>query len=144
MYVAEAWSTAGTALTPTWSDSSVRGHLPSPGMGDSWEDEETEKIVLQPKSTGLNAKAASFSFNPGASSWSPHGATPAAPATQPSQPATQYAADTAMAEASRENGVEAGGDAHMHDASGDLFALYNSETYHLQVFVDDTHALRLG
>lgn len=96
-------------------------------MGDSWEDEETEKIVLQPKSTGLNVNAASFSFNPGASSWSPRGATPAAPATQSSQPATQYAADTTMAEAPRENGAEAGGDAHTHDASGNRFALYNSE-----------------
>lgn len=96
-------------------------------MGDSWEDEETETIVLQPKSTGLNANAASFSFNPGASSWSPGGPTPAAPATQSSQPATHDATDTTMAEAPRENGAEAGGDAHMHDASGNSSVLYNSE-----------------
>lgn len=110
-------------------------------MADSWEDDTGEKIVLPPKAS-LNINAPSFSFNPGASSWTPPAAAqPAALTQQPAPPAQpepsaaqpshaeappaaaapQQAADTAMAEPDhRQDGEEpAAGDVDMHQADNE-------------------------
>ena len=54
-------------------------------MADSWEDQE-EKVVYKP-TTSLNPTAASFSFSPGASSFTPTFAPQAAAAAPPPPPA---------------------------------------------------------
>ncbi|EFN59534.1 hypothetical protein CHLNCDRAFT_29643, partial [Chlorella variabilis] len=57
-------------------------------MADSWEDHQEEKVVYKP--AALNPSAASFSFSPGASSFTPNfapQAAAAAPAPPPAAPA---------------------------------------------------------
>lgn len=86
-------------------------------MADSWEDEADEKIVMQPKR--LNANAPTFSFNPGASTFSPGSFKPAGQAQQSSQAVPQKVAESPAAENSRENSGNAGlgGDAPAQSTS---------------------------
>lgn len=75
-------------------------------MADSWEDDADEKIVLQPKR--LNANAPTFSFNPGASTFSPGSSAPTGPAQQASQPVQQKVAKSPEDDNSRESSGNAG------------------------------------
>lgn len=75
-------------------------------MADSWEDQSEEQITYEPQKPKLNPLASSFSFSPGASSFTPVAPAPApnpapAPAAAPApapEPAELLAADPPSAE----------------------------------------------
>lgn len=62
-------------------------------MADSWEDQAEEQITYQPPAAPkLNPMASTFTFSPGASSFTPGPPAPAPPAPKASEPAPAPAA----------------------------------------------------